>query len=154
MSLAPRHPRAIETLRQLAHLLVVVVGWVGFVWLWLLVAARPWDSRGLTWLILGSLLLMPLITGAWVRHNRALHRRKGERQAVATADMSYAQDWHGRAVQADWATLRRNRSVTIEVEGVHKRYRTMLAEEARPETIAPARPRDRRPAVMQQSPLD
>lgn len=154
MSLAPRHRHTIEILKPLAHLLVVVIGWVGFVWLWLLVAARPWDSQGLTWLILGSLLLMPLITGAWVLHNRSLHRRKGDRQAVATADMSYAQDWHGREVQADWATLRRSRRVIIEVEGEHKRYRGGLADEPRPKAMARAHPGGPRPTVTQDSPQD
>jgi hypothetical protein len=136
----------IELLRKLAHLLVVIVGWVGFVWLWLLVAARPWDSQGLTWLIVGSLILMPLLTGAWVLHNRSLYRRKGERQAVATADMGYAHDWHGRSVQADWAALRRSRSVLIEVEGEHKRYHGSLIDKPARSPM-PAH----RPAVAQDS---
>jgi len=109
-------------LKRLGHLLVVVIGWIGFVWLWLLVAKRPWESQGLMWLIFGSLFAAPLLTGAWVLHNRSLHRRKGERQAVATADMSYAQDWHGRSVLADWAALRQSRLVLISIEGERKLY--------------------------------
>jgi len=122
MSPAPRGPRTYEFLRKLVHLLVVVIGWAGFVWLWLLVVARPWESQGLTWLILGSLVVVPLITGAWVLHNRALYRRKGERQAVAVVAMNYAYDWYGREVQADWAVLRRSLEVIIEVDSKHKRY--------------------------------
>ncbi|HMO44826.1 MAG TPA: hypothetical protein PKB14_02200 [Rubrivivax sp.] len=110
-------------MRKLAHLLVLALGWIGFVWMWLLVAARPWDSRVLVRLILGSLLLVPLLTGAWVLHNRSLHRRKGERRSVARADMSYAQDWHGRQVQADWSALHHSRVVLISVEGGRKLYR-------------------------------
>ncbi len=117
-------------MRKLAHLLVVALGWIAFAWMWLLVAARPWDSRGLVWLILGSLLLMPLLTGAWVLHNRSLHRRKGERQSVARADMGYAQDWHGRQVQADWSALRRSRVVMISVEGERKLYHGGLSDDA------------------------
>lgn len=154
MSLAPRRHRAYEFPHKLTHLLVVVIGWVGFVWLWLLVAARPWDSQGLTWLILGSLLLMPLITGAWVLHNRSIHRRKGERQAVATADMSYAHDWHGRTVHADWATLRRSRHVIVEVEGEHKRFVGDLIDEPRRQVVPLVRPGGNRNAVMQSSPLN
>ena len=30
-------------------------------------------------------MVAPLVTGAWVLHNRSLHRRKGERQAVTVA---------------------------------------------------------------------
>ena len=104
------------------HLLVVVLGWVGFVWLWWLVAARPWESQRLVWLILGSLILAPLITGLWVLHNRALYKRKGERKAVAVADASYTHDWHGRSVQADWPSLRGARRIVVSVDGEHKRY--------------------------------
>lgn len=146
MSATPRRHRAIELLRKLVHLLVVVIGWVGFVWLWLLVAARPWDSQGLIWLIVGSLVLVPLLTGAWVLHNRSLYRRKGERQGVATADMRYAHDWHGRSVRADWAALRRSRAVLIEVEGTHKRYHGSFIDKPIHSPM-PAR----RPAVAQDS---
>lgn len=154
MSPAPRRHRAYELLRKLAHLLVVVIGWVGFVWLWMLVAARPWDSQGLTWLILGSLVLMPLLTGAWVLHNRSIHRRKGDRQAVAPVSMAYAHDWHGRTVQADWDVLRRSRYVTVEVKGDHKRYLGGHSEEPGLQALAPARTSGSRHAVMQDSPLD
>lgn len=118
----PPRSRARDLPRKLAHLVGVVLGWVGFVWMWGLVAARPWDSQRLLWLIVGSLLIVPLLTVAWVLHNRSLHRRKGERQSVAAADMSYTHDWHGRSVQADWAALRRSRIVLVAVEGERKRY--------------------------------
>lgn len=132
--------RANGTLRKLAHLLLVVLGWVGFVWMWTLVASRPWDSRGLVWLIVGALIVMPLLTGAWVWHNRALARRKGERRSVAAVDMSYAQDWHGRRVHADWAALRASRLVLIQVEGEDKRYHGLRADPARSADPAPTRP--------------
>lgn len=114
--------RARHLPRKLAHLLVVVLGWVGFVWMWGLVATRPWESQRLVWLILGSLLVVPLLTAAWVLHNRALHRRKGERRAVAAADTSYTHDWHGRSVHADWPALRRASVVLVDVEDGRKRY--------------------------------
>jgi hypothetical protein len=117
-----RGARARAQLRRLAQLLVIGLGWVGFVWMWLLVAARPWESQRLMWLIVGSLLIVPLLTGAWVMHNRSIHRRKGERQAVAVADTSYAHDWHGRVVHADWAALQRSRVVFVSIEAEHKHY--------------------------------
>ena len=123
MPAAPPTTHPLSPLARLSHLLVVVLGWVGFVWLWWLVAARPWESTYLVWLILGSLILMPLLTGVWVLHNRSIYQRKGERLAVATADASYAQDWHGRAVQADWQALQHSRHVVVSVDGAHKRYR-------------------------------
>jgi hypothetical protein len=139
-------------LGKLAHLALVVVGWAGFVWLWMLVAARPWDSRGLVWLILGSLLVAPLLTGAWVLHNRSLYRRKGERRAVAAADMAYERDWHGRVVQADWAVLRDSCQVVISVEGGRKVYHGRPArpadQQGRPASAASASPRAPAPAPI------
>jgi hypothetical protein len=137
-----RRRRARESLRRLAHLLVIALGWVGFAWMWLLVAARPWESQRLIWLIVGSLLVVPLLTGAWVLHNRSIHRRKGERQAVAKADASYAHDWHGRVVQADWAVLRHSCVVLVSVDGAHKLYRgSHVADSAHSATTtAPASP--------------
>lgn len=154
MSPAPSRHRAYKPLQKLAHLLVVVIGWVGFVWLWWLVAARPWESQGLIWLILGSLLVVPLITAAWVLHNRSLHRRKGDRQAVAPVSMDYAHDWHGRTVQADWAALRRSRAAIIEVDGAHKRYLGSHIDEPWREPLPAARPGGSRHAVTQNSPLE
>ena len=154
MSPTPRRHRAHQVLQKLAHLLVVVVGWVGFVWLWWLVAARPWDSQGLTWLILGSLLVVPLVTAAWVQHNRSIHRRKGDRQAVAAVDMGYAHDWHGRAVHADWEALRRSRAVVIDVDGGHKRYLGSPIDEPRVRPQPALRPGGHRHAVMQDTLLE
>ena len=116
----PRHGPL--TLRKLLHLLMVVLGWVGFVWLWWLVAERPWESQRLVWLIVGSLIVSPLLTALWVLHNRAIYRRKGERRAVAPADAGYGHDWHGRTVHADWPALQDARSVVVRVDGEHKHY--------------------------------
>jgi hypothetical protein len=116
----PNAARPLEPLNRLLHLLVVVLGWVGFAWMWVLVSARPWESDRLLWLIAGSLLIVPLLTGAWVVHNRSIHRRKGERRAVTDVALNYAHDWHGRAVQADWASLQRSRVVLVSVEGERK----------------------------------
>jgi hypothetical protein len=110
-------------LRELTHLIVVALGWLGFVWMWVLVAQRPWESQRLLWLIAGSFILLPLLTFAWVLHNRSLYRRKGERRAVAMADASYTHDWHGRSVHAEWALLRASRFITISVTGERKLYR-------------------------------
>ena len=114
-------------LRKAIHLLVVVLGWAGFVWMWLLVAAQPWETQRLVWLILGSLLALPLLTGAWVLHNRSIHRRKGDRRAVPVVEAVYTHDWHGRSVQADWAVLQRCRVVLVSSDAAHKRYHGTLA---------------------------
>jgi hypothetical protein len=122
------------------HAAIVVGGWAGFGWMWWLVAGQPWDVQRLVWLIAGSIVVLPLATAAWVRHNRAIHQRKGERRSVASADLGYARDWHGRAVQADWPALAAARHVLVAVDGDLKRY-----VDARP--ARPPRPRPSPPAA-------
>ena len=118
--------------RLLLHAVVIALGWIGFVWMWVLVARQPWESQRLAWLIAGSTVALPLITFAWVAHNRSIYRRKGERRAVAAADLSYDHDWHGRRVDADWAALRRCPDITVSVVGDGKRYRDASAGVAVP----------------------
>lgn len=138
MTDAHRSSRAVRALKKLAHLLLVVIGWVGFVWLWLLVARRPWESEGLVWLIVGSVLVLPVLTGAWVWHNRSIHRRKGERQTAATVDTGYRRDWHGREVLADWDSLRQSRLVMIHADATHKRYQGLPPQRRNPPATAAA----------------
>lgn len=118
----------------LGQALVVALGWIGFVGLWWLVAQRPWEVRGLVWLIGGSLVVLPLITLYWVWHNRSIYRRKGPRRAVAMVDESYARDWNGRAVQADWPMLRHARSITVQVGDEAKHYQLGAASVRAPRT--------------------
>lgn len=133
-----------DDLREFSRLLLVALGWVGFVWMWVLVARRPWESDRLVWLVLGSLLILPLLTFAWIRHNRSLYRRKGERRAVTRASPAYDHDWHGRVVEADWAALLRARCIDISVHGNRKLYRdtspprTGPPEDHAPPAAAPA----------------
>ncbi len=96
--------------------------------MWLLVGRQPWETSRLIWLIVGTLIVVPLLTLAWVLHNRAIFRRKGERRGVAVADFSYRTDWHGRTISADWAQLQRSRFVTVDVDGPLKFYRCVDSE--------------------------
>lgn len=115
-------PGGRRVVREIGHALLVAAGWVGFVWMWVVVARQRWAVEGLLWVIGASLLVVPLLTAAWVLHNRAIHRRKGERRAVAAVAIDYAHDWHGRAVQADWAALKRSRSVVVTASAAVKTY--------------------------------
>lgn len=115
-------PRQRSFWHALGQALVVAFGWIGFVWLWWLVAQRPWEVRGLVWLIAVSLVVLPLITLYWVGHNRSIYRRKGPRRALAAVDESYTRDWNGLAVQAEWVVLRHARSITVQVGDEVKHY--------------------------------
>jgi hypothetical protein len=111
--------------RTLLHVVVVALGWIGFAWMWVLVARRPWESHYLIWLIAGSTVALPLLTFAWVLHNRFLFRRKGERRAIPVAEAAYTRDWHGRSVEADWSALRCSEHIVVSVADGRKLYRSV-----------------------------
>lgn len=113
----------LRSTQALIHIILLLVGWVGFVWMWWRVAARPWDSGDLVVLIAGSLIALPTVTLIWVVHNIALHRRKGPRTRTVLLPADYAKDWNGREVKADWTALRTARIVVIEVVDGDKHYR-------------------------------
>lgn len=130
--LAPPDPHRESRLRgglqRAAHLVGIVAGWVLFFWGWHTVLARPWDSDSLVLLILGSLVVLPLLTLLWILHNRRIHRIRGPRKTVPAAADDYAHDWNGREVQADWAALADARTIVVHVEGVRKIYRRAGSE--------------------------
>jgi len=123
--------------RIAAHVALVATGWLGFGWLWSLVLVRPWDSADLWLLVLGTLLIVPLLTLAWVAHNVALHRRRGPRRRVPAATLHYAQDFNGRAVVADFEALQLQAQVVIEVDGARKLYHSAAGSTPVP-ALAPA----------------
>lgn len=123
---APRPPKeaqqALPPLRRLWHALLVVAGWVLFVWSWQRVTADRPELGELRWLMLGALAVVPLITIAWVLHNVGIHRRKGPRRSVPVVPMVYGADFNGRRIDADWARLAQVRRIDIEIEGEVKRF--------------------------------
>lgn len=109
--------------QRLVHLLALLAGWGLFIWGWYDVLGQPWDTNALSWLIGGSVVVLPTITLAWVLHNVGIYRRKGPRNSVRTVDESYRQDWNGREVCADLQALSRASIVIIDIEGNRKVYR-------------------------------
>jgi hypothetical protein len=109
--------------QRLLHLAALVAGWGLFVWGWYDVLGQPWDTRTLTWLVVGSVIVFPVMTTAWVLHNVGIHRRKGPRTSVRPVDESYRADWNGREVGADPAALAGASIVVIDIQGERKHYR-------------------------------
>ena len=109
--------------QRLLHLALLVVGWGLFFWGWHDVLGQHWDTTALVWLIVGSLVLLPAMTIAWVLHNVGIHRRKGPRTGLRKVDETYWHDWNGREISADFAALARSNVVVIDVEGKRKVYR-------------------------------
>ena len=109
--------------QRLLHLAALVVGWGLFFWGWHDVLGQHWDTTALIWLIVGSLVLLPAMTIAWVLHNVGIHRRKGPRTGLRKVDETYRHDWNGREIAADFAALAHANVVVIDVEGKRKVYR-------------------------------
>jgi hypothetical protein len=109
--------------QRLLHLAALAVGWGLFFWAWHDVLDQHWETEFLTWLVTGSLVVLPLLTTAWVLHNVGIHRRKGPRTGVRKVDETYRHDWNGREVAADFAALARASVVVIDVDGKRKVYR-------------------------------
>jgi len=112
---------------------MLLLGWALFLLGWWRVSTRPWDSADLKLLFIGSMLVFPVMTVAWVLHNVGIHRRKGPRRSVPGVQERYDADFLGRQVQADWTSLQLAREITIVVEGDRKRFiagRSPLTESA------------------------
>ncbi len=113
--------------QRLLHLVAVLAGWAIFILGWYKVLGRPWETRSLWLLIIGSLLVLPTLTFVWILHNRSIYRRKGPRTGVAVADTAYTHDWNGREIEADWSGLAGAPLVVIDREGERKVFRAAPA---------------------------
>jgi hypothetical protein len=113
--------------QRLLHLAALAVGWGLFFWGWYDVFGQSWETEFLTWLVTGSIVILPLITIAWVLHNVGIHRRKGPRTGTRKVDESYRHDWNRRDISADFPALARASIVVIDIEGDRKVYRAKAA---------------------------
>lgn len=123
-------------LHAVVHLVLVVLGWAGFVWLWSLVLGRPWESADLRGLIVGTLVVAPTLTVAWIVHNVGIYRRRGPRRSVPAVTWRYERDYNGREVVADFVALRDARAVVIDVDGGRKRFRVVAEPAGREREVA------------------
>ena len=67
----------------------------------------------IAWLLVSALVLLPVITLYWVLHNRGIYARKGPRRKVMAIETTYARDWLGRPVHAEFGQLRQASLITI-----------------------------------------
>jgi hypothetical protein len=110
-------------LQALVHVIAIVAGWGLFFWFWWRVAGQPWDSIDLQRLVIAAAVGFPLVSGAWILHNRGIYKRRGPRRAIPPGPMHYDADFNGRQVDSDWAALRAERQIEIALDGDVKRYR-------------------------------
>lgn len=142
-------PERLTAARRLLHALVVLAGWVLFVWGWERVLAGRPDFAELLLLIGGALVLVPVLTLSWVLHNVGIYRRKGPRRSSARVALDYRHDFNGRHIDADWAMLAGARRVRIRNDGAHKRFELVEppAERSAPAAAVPPR-REQRQEVL------
>ncbi|MBG6080539.1 hypothetical protein IWX58_002226 [Rubrivivax gelatinosus] len=143
---AAAHGERLTAARRLVHALVVLAGWVLFVWGWERVASGQPAVGELLWLIVGALVLVPALTLSWVLHNVGIYRRKGPRRSSALVALDYTHDFNGRRIDADWTALASARRVLIRNDGGHKRFENADPAPAAPTVpaAAPATPLPRR----------
>lgn len=143
---AAAHGERLTAARRLVHALVVLAGWVLFVWGWERVASGQPAVGELLWLIVGALVLVPALTLSWVLHNVGIYRRKGPRRSSALVALDYTHDFNGRRIDADWTALAGARRVLIRNDGGHKRFENADPAPAAPTVpaAAPATPLPRR----------
>lgn len=105
------------------HLGLNLFGWLLFMWFWWhVLTTQEVNPRTVSLLIMGSLLVLPFVTLAWVIHNRGIYLRKGPRTTVRQVEEQYDADWEGRVVHADWDALRQARSITISIDDKSKHF--------------------------------
>jgi hypothetical protein len=118
-----RRPRLTKPFQRFIHLFGLLAGWAIFVWFWWhVLTTQSIDHAVLGWLIIGSLVLFPLITFAWVAHNVALFHSKGARTQVREIKKQYSRDWTGRSVEANWPAIRAARAIDIRLDDGIKQF--------------------------------
>ena len=91
-----------------------LLGWPGLGWCWWLVI-RDGDAPTPTMVAAPAVLAVAtvVVTTWWIRHNLAIHRRKGPRRKVPVAAFPYLSDRRGRPLRLDRAHLGPAREVVV-----------------------------------------
>ena len=122
--MADRRPALKSTAVMLAHIVLVVFGWLLFFACWATVLWRDSaTARQAALLILLGLLATPLITLLWIVYNRWIFRRKGARGAGFAPEEHYENDWSGRSVFAEFPLLKSMRNVQVIPSDTAKLYK-------------------------------
>lgn len=109
---------------RIIHALAIGGGWFIYFWLWwrvIYVYGQGLSPLVALFLVI-TIIVVPTITLIWILHNVRIFKRKGMRQGRTTADDSYASDWKGRRVTADWIDMKQASSIVISVSGNDKQY--------------------------------
>lgn len=113
--------------RRLLHALTAAAGWALFFYWWGIVLQRTGaaEIRFTLLFIAVATVLAVLLTVAWIRHNVALHQRKGPRTGVPEVSEDFRHDVLGRPLrfEGDPAAARAAQLVRICTGPADKHYR-------------------------------
>jgi len=119
-------PRVAGPARRVLHTLLSTVGWILFAYWWWIVFQRVSRQEMLfTALFVAlSLVVIVLVTFAWVWHNVGIFRRRGPRRTAVAVKAEFKTDGVGRPVSFPSGGIDRHSApiVFVRVEGNHKRY--------------------------------
>ena len=104
--------------------MLVVVGWVVFLWAWISVVRHTAPSTMLWTLgLLGACALVnQAISLGWIHHNLRIFARKGPRKAVFVPEHAFTEDFLNRELVADWTELRGEGAILISFDDARKTY--------------------------------
>lgn len=132
-------PERLGAGQRVGHVLLIAAGWLLFAWSWHRVTAASPEVGELRWLMATALLVVPVLTLAWVAHNVGIHRRKGPRRSVTAVTTQHRVDFNGRRIEADWSGLQAARQIDIVVDAESKRFVAHAVAVRRPLPVAASR---------------
>lgn len=106
------------------HVIALILPWalVALMW-WRVLRPGPAVLAGAGLFVTTCAVLTLGATMAWITHNLAIHRAKGRRRGLPSAELEYHHDWTGRPVVADWTAVRD--ASLVFVAGLH-RHKTFV----------------------------
>lgn len=126
-------------------------------WLHGALLVLPWTVLGLMWwrvllpggtavlgrpsaFVAACILVTVALTAAWISHNVSIHKAKGPRTGLPTAELRYERDWVGRPVVADWTAVRSAGVVFVAGVDRHKTFVPARGSRWQPAGERPAAP--------------
>ncbi len=115
--------RVAASVREVLHLLVAAATWILFFYWWgiVLPQVRRDDAVVAVLFIALTSLATAVVTGAWIRYNIGIYRRKGPRLQLTPPAAGRDTDALGRTIVGpDDGSLRASRIVVVAVDGDRK----------------------------------
>lgn len=117
-------PGGAASIRALVQLVLVVVGWILFLWAWVSVMrfTAP-ETVAVTTILLAAFAVgIEVINLLWIRHNVNIYKRKGPRKSVPRVRYEFRRDFLGRRQAADWQSLQGEALIVVSFDDEQKTF--------------------------------